>query len=95
MGLRLPSTAERTETGAGLTDLHRFLLLCPLFLMGLFTAGRGPRGYEYEPRHYDSSDDDDIKRRMRSGRRDRRRRPTDLLYLAGLLALSLFIYFSL
>lgn len=65
------------------------------FVMGLFTAGRGPRSYEYEPRHYDPSDDDDIKRRMRSGRRDRRRRPTDLLYLAGLLALALFIYFSL
>lgn len=63
--------------------------------MGLFTAGRGPRRYEYEPRRYDPSDDDDIKRRMRTGRRDRRRRPTDLLYLAGLLALSLFIYFSL
>ncbi|MES3629669.1 MAG: hypothetical protein PPP56_05840 [Longimonas sp.] len=63
--------------------------------MGLFSAGRGPRSFEYEPRRYDPSDDDDIRRRMRTGRRDRKRSPMDLLYLLGLLAFTLFVYLSL
>ncbi len=64
--------------------------------MGLFSAGRGPRKYGYEPRRYDPSDDESIRRRMRVRRRGgKRRSPMALLYLLGLLVVCLFIYFSL
>ena len=66
--------------------------------MGLFSAGRGPRSFDYEPRFYDPDQDEDreLKRRMRARRsRSERRSPMGLLYLAALLLLTLFIYFSL
>lgn len=66
--------------------------------MGLFSSGRGPRKFDYEPRHYNPEEDDDrdLKRRMRSRRkRSERDSPMGLLYLAGLLLLTLFIYQAL
>jgi len=67
--------------------------------MGLFSAGRGPRSFEYEPRHYDPDEDEDrkLKRRMQARRRTRshRRSPKGLLYFAGLLVLTIFVYLSL
>ena len=64
--------------------------------MGLFSAGRGPRKYAYEPRHYDPTNDENIRRRMRVRRRSgKRRSPMALLYLIGLLIVCLFLYFSL
>lgn len=67
--------------------------------MGLFSAGRGPRSFDYEPRFYDPEEDDDreLKRRMKARRSSRsgRRSPMGLLYLGGLLLLTLFIYLSL
>ena len=51
-----------------------------------------PRKFDYEPRFYDPSKEEDIKRRMRIGRRSRRRNPTSLLYLLGLLIFTLYIY---
>jgi hypothetical protein len=61
--------------------------------MGLFRPGKKPRKFDYEPRFYDPSDDEDLKRRMRvKSRTSQRRSPTSLLYLAGLLLLTLYIY---
>lgn len=56
---------------------------------------RKPRKFDYEPRFYDPSKDEDIKRRMRVSRKSRRRDPTSLLYLIGLLLFTLYIYHTL
>lgn len=66
--------------------------------MGLFSAGRGPRTFDYEPRHYDPDEDDDrdIKRRMKSRRaRQAQNSPLSLLFFLALLFLTLLIYYSL
>ncbi|MFO8099573.1 MAG: hypothetical protein R6T83_08150 [Salinibacter sp.] len=66
--------------------------------MGLFSAGRGPRSFDYSPRYYNPDEDEDreLKRRMRARRpRSDRRGPIGWLYLVGLLLLTLFIYQSL
>lgn len=66
--------------------------------MGLFSSGRGPRSFDYQPRYYDPEKDDDrdLKRRMRTRRsRQQRRSPLSLLFLVGLLLLTLFIYQAL
>jgi hypothetical protein len=65
--------------------------------MGLFSAGRGPRSFDYEPRHYDPEEDDDrdIKRRMKSRRaRQTQNRPLALLFFLALLFLTLLLYYS-
>lgn len=67
-------------------------------VMGLFSAGRGPRSFGYEPRYYDPDEEDerDIKRRMKSrGARERQRSPISLLMFLGLLLLTLLIYQAL
>lgn len=56
---------------------------------------RKPRNFDYEPRFYDPSKDEDIKRRMRVSRKSRRRNPTSILYLIGLLIFTIYIYTSL
>lgn len=56
---------------------------------------RKPRKFDYEPRFYNPKKDEDIKRRMRIQRRSRRRNPTSLLYLLGLLLFTLYIYSAL
>jgi hypothetical protein len=65
--------------------------------MGLFRpGGRKPKKFDYEPRHYNPEKEEDLKRRMRAGRkRHSRRDPMSLLYLIGLLLFALFIYQSL
>lgn len=66
--------------------------------MGLFSAGRGPRSYDYRPRHYDPDKDDerDIKRRMKSRRgRQTRRSPLSLLFFLALLVITILIYQAL
>jgi hypothetical protein len=65
--------------------------------MGLFRpGGRGPKKFRYEPRYYNPEEEEDLKRRMRAGRkRHQRRNPMSLLYLLGLLLFALFIYQSL
>ena len=66
--------------------------------MGLFKAGRGPRGFKYKPRFYDPEEDDDreLKRRMRARGRGRERKSSlSLVVLIGLLLLTLFLYTSL
>jgi hypothetical protein len=66
--------------------------------MGLFSAGRGPRSFDYQPRHHnpDEEDDRDIKRRMESRRaREARRSPLSLLFFLALLFLTLLLYYSL
>lgn len=66
--------------------------------MGLFSPGRGPRSFDYEPRHYDpdKKDDRNIKRRMESQRaRQAQRSPLSLWFFLGLLLLTLLIYHSL
>lgn len=67
--------------------------------MGLFSAGRGPRSFDYKPRRYDPEKDEDrkLKRRMEARRasRSNRRSPAGLLYFLGLLLLTLFIYQAL
>jgi hypothetical protein len=67
--------------------------------MGLFSAGRGPRSFDYRPRHYDpeeQEDDRDIGRRMKSRRAGEvQNRPLSLLFFLALLVLTLLVYFSL
>jgi hypothetical protein len=66
--------------------------------MGLFKAGRGPRGFKYKPRFYDPEEDEDreLKRRMRArGRGRERKNPISILLLMGLLLLTLIIYYAL
>lgn len=66
--------------------------------MGLFSAGRGPRSFDYQPRHYNPEEDDDrdIKRRMKSRRaRETQNRPLSLLFFLALLFLTLLLYYSL
>ena len=66
--------------------------------MGLFSAGRGPRTFDYEPRHYDPEGDEsrDIKRRMKSRRaRQAQNGPLSLLFFLALLFLTLLLYYSL
>lgn len=53
---------------------------------------RKPRKFGYEPRYYDPSKEEDLKHRMRIGRRSRRRNPTSLLYLLGLLLFTIYLY---
>lgn len=61
--------------------------------MGLFRPGKKPRKFDYEPRYYDPSKDEDLKRRMRVKRKSsRRRNSTSLLYLLGLLLFTLYLY---
>jgi len=55
-----------------------------------------PRSFSYEPRYYDPSRDEGIKRRMRIRSRARRRRsPLDLLLFAALLFFAFYIYNAL
>ena len=66
--------------------------------MGLFFHIRKvrPRRFDYEPRYYDPTRDDSLKRRMRIQSRARRRRsPIALLYLLALLVFALYIYRAL
>lgn len=66
--------------------------------MGLFSAGRGPRSFDYEPRFYDPDEDEgrELKRRMQSRRSvQKRRNPLSLLIFLGLLVLTIMIYYSL
>ncbi len=66
--------------------------------MGLFLNKRKvkPRSFSYEPRYYDPSRDESLKRRMRIQRYARRRRsPLALLYLAALLFFAFYIYNAL
>lgn len=67
--------------------------------MGLFSAGRGPRSFDYRPRHHTPEEDDDgrdIKRRMKSRRaREAQNRPLSLLFFLALLFLTLLLYYSL
>ncbi|MFB6279080.1 MAG: hypothetical protein ABEK75_06210 [Salinibacter sp.] len=67
--------------------------------MGLFSAGRGPRSFDYRPRHYnpeEDEDDRDIGRRMKSRRAGEiQNRPLSLLFFLALLGLTLLVYFSL
>jgi len=56
---------------------------------------RKPRTFDYDPRFYDPSKNEDIKRRLRVRRKSRRRDPTSILYLIGLLLFTLYIYTSL
>lgn len=56
---------------------------------------RKPRKFDYDPRFYDSSKEDDIKRRLRVRRKSNRRDPTSILYLIGLLIFTIYIYTSL
>jgi hypothetical protein len=60
----------------------------------MLTPGRRrkPRKFGYEPRYYNKEKDDELKRRMRVKRRKKNRRsPLGLLYLIGLLLLTVFI----
>ena len=66
--------------------------------MGLFIPNRKvkPRRFSYEPRHYDPSKDESLKRRMRIHSRARRRRsPVGLLYFLALLLFAIYIYNAL
>ena len=66
--------------------------------MGLFSAGRGPRGFKYKPRFYDPDNDDkqELKRKMRARGRGRERQSSlSLVIMIGLLLLTLFLYQAL
>ena len=66
--------------------------------MGVFSGKRKtrPRAFKYEPRYYDPTRDESLKRRMRIKSRARRRRsPLALLYLLALLLFAVYIYNAL
>ncbi len=65
--------------------------------MGIFLKRKvRHRTFSYEPRYYDPSRDESLKRRMRIKSRARRRRsPLALLYLAALLFFAFYIYNAL
>ena len=66
--------------------------------MGIFVPKRRskPRRFSYEPRYYDPSKDESLKRRMRIHSRARRRRsPLGLIYFVVLLFFAIYIYAAL
>lgn len=65
--------------------------------MGIFIPGRRAthRRFSYEPRYYDPKKDEDMKRRMRIQSKTRRRKPPNVLFLAILLILSLYVVWVL
>ncbi len=66
--------------------------------MGLFVPSRKakPRRFSYEPRYYDPTRDESLKRRMRIRSRARRRRsPLGLLYFFAFLFFAIYIYGAL
>ena len=66
--------------------------------MGFFSQHRKvkPRGFQYEPRHYDPRKDESLKRRLRIKAKVRRRRsPIALFYLIALLLFAVYIYNAL
>ncbi len=66
--------------------------------MGLFVPSRKakPRRFSYEPRYYDPTRDESLKRRMRIRSRARRRRsPLGLLYFLAFLFFAIYIYGAL
>jgi hypothetical protein len=63
--------------------------------MGLFSSGRGPRSFDYEPQYHDPDDEDDreLKRRMQSQRALQvRRSPYSLYLFLGLLLITILLY---
>ena len=64
--------------------------------MNLFVPRRAKhRRFSYEPRYYDPSKEEDLKRRLRIQRRSRAKRRgrfTSLLYFAALLLFAVYIY---
>ena len=55
-----------------------------------------PRTFSYEPRFYDPTRDESLKRRMRIRTRARRRRsPLALIFLVALLFFAFYIYNAL
>ncbi len=66
--------------------------------MGMFFSNRKvrPRGFGYEPRHYDPTHDESLRRRLRVKTRARRRRgPLALIYFFILLLFAVYIYGAL
>ncbi len=67
--------------------------------MGLLVPKRSkPKRFSYEPRYYDPTKEDNLRKRMRIQRKalsKRRGRFTGLLYLAGLLLFAFYIYNAL
>lgn len=65
--------------------------------MGLFVPSKRPthRRFSYEPRHYDPSREEGIRRRIRIMTRHRRRNSSNFAFLVILLALALFTYLKL
>lgn len=67
--------------------------------MGLFVPKRSkPKRFSYEPRYYDPTKEENLRKRMRIQRKalsKRRGRFTGLLYLAGLLLFAFYIYNAL
>lgn len=68
--------------------------------MGLFTSSRRkkPRKFDYEPRFYNPEEDEQkqrserLKQRMRIRSKTRRGKSTSLIYLAILLAFTVYLY---
>ena len=65
--------------------------------MGLFVPSRKakPRRFSYEPRYYDPTKDESLKRRMRIHSKARRRSPLGLLYFLVFLFFAIYIYGAL
>jgi hypothetical protein len=65
--------------------------------MGLFFPTRRAthRRFSYEPRHYDPSKDDRLRRRIRIQSRRHRKSSASVMFLALLLALALYIIVKL
>ncbi|MFT5144817.1 MAG: hypothetical protein ACI80V_001774 [Rhodothermales bacterium] len=65
--------------------------------MGIFTAGRKAsfKRFSYEPRFWDPSKEESLKRRMRMKSNVRRGKPARFVYVIMALVLAFWIYLTL
>lgn len=61
----------------------------------MFGRRKKPKKFSYEPRYYDPEEDERLKRRMRMKKGSRRGKTPHFLWLAGLLALGVYLYWTL
>jgi hypothetical protein len=63
--------------------------------MLLFRPRVRQKRFDYTPRYYNPSHDDDIRRRIRIKSRSRRKNPTGIIWIAALLLMALYIYIKM
>lgn len=61
----------------------------------MFGSRRKPKKFSYEPRYYDPEKDERLKRRMRMKSGGGRSKTPHFIWLVGLLALGVWLYWTL